>query len=56
MNYDDSDAQLMREVLATLRHMELEGQVVSFIENGERFYRLKTEEEIQAELDAILLS
>lgn len=52
---DESKEELLREIQASLDYMLAEGIVVidGFSEDGEPFYRLRTDEEIQAELDEI---
>jgi hypothetical protein len=52
---DESKDELLREIRDSLDYMLAEGIVIvdSFSEDGEPLYRLRTEEEIQRELDEI---
>jgi hypothetical protein len=40
-------------IQVNLKLMEAEGFITSFTENGETFYRLKTDEELQQEIEAL---
>ena len=40
-------------VLVNLKHMEEEGFITSFVENGQTFYRMKSDEELQEEIDLL---
>jgi hypothetical protein len=53
LSESEYQAYLAWRIQVNLKLMEDEGFITSFTENGETFYRMKTEEELQEEVDAL---